>query len=32
VDAGQFRLHVRGPAGTRLEETERLFSKIEVTT
>jgi len=29
VDAGQFRLHVRGPAGTRLEETERLFSQVE---
>jgi len=29
VDAGQFRLHVRAPAGTRLEETERLFSKVE---
>ena len=26
VDAGQFRLHVRAPAGTRLEETERYFS------
>ena len=23
VDAGQFRLHVRAPAGTRIEETER---------
>lgn len=29
VDAGQFRLHVRAPAGTRVEETERLFAKIE---
>ena len=29
VDAGQFRLHVRAPAGTRLEETERLFSQVE---
>ena len=29
VDAGQFRLHVRGPAGTRIEETERLFSRVE---
>jgi multidrug efflux pump subunit AcrB len=29
VDAGRFRLHVRAPAGTRLEETERLFSKVE---
>ena len=29
VDAGEFRLHVRGPAGTRLEETQRLFSQVE---
>ena len=29
VDAGQFRLHVRAPAGTRIEETERLFSQVE---
>ncbi|MCW8129157.1 MAG: efflux RND transporter permease subunit [Planctomycetota bacterium] len=29
VDAGQFRLHVRAPAGTRLEETERYFSEVE---
>ena len=29
VDAGQFRLHVRAPAGTRLEETERIFSQVE---
>jgi multidrug efflux pump subunit AcrB len=29
VDAGQFRLHVRTPAGTRLEETERYFSNVE---
>ena len=29
VDAGQFRLHVRGPAGTRLEETERIFTQVE---
>ena len=29
VDAGQFRLHVRAPAGTRLEETERYFSQVE---
>ncbi len=29
VDAGQFRLHVRAPAGTRIEETERIFGRIE---
>jgi multidrug efflux pump subunit AcrB len=29
VDAGQIRLHVRTAAGTRLEETERLFANIE---
>jgi multidrug efflux pump subunit AcrB len=29
VDAGQFRLHVRGPAGMRIENTERLFSQVE---
>src|SRR5258708_6985018 len=29
VDAGQFRLHVRGPAGTRGEETERIFTRVE---
>lgn len=29
VDAGQFRLHVRAPAGTRLEETARIFSRVE---
>jgi multidrug efflux pump subunit AcrB len=29
VDAGQLRLHVRAPAGTRLEETERYFGKVE---
>jgi multidrug efflux pump subunit AcrB len=29
VDAGQFRLHVRAPAGTRIERTERLFSQVE---
>jgi CzcA family heavy metal efflux pump len=29
VDAGQFRLHVRAPAGTRIEEAERLFSQVE---
>jgi CzcA family heavy metal efflux pump len=29
VDAGQFRLHVRAPAGTRLEETERIFAEVQ---
>ncbi len=29
VDAGSFRLHVRAPAGTRLEETERYFTRVE---
>ncbi len=29
VDAGQIRLHVRCPAGTRIEETERYFGKVE---
>jgi multidrug efflux pump subunit AcrB len=29
VDAGQFRLHVRAPAGTRLEETEQVFANVE---
>jgi multidrug efflux pump subunit AcrB len=29
VDAGQFRLHVRAPSGTRIEETERYFAHVE---
>lgn len=29
VDAGQMRLHVRAPAGTRVEETERIVSEVE---
>ncbi len=29
VDAGQLRLHVRAPAGTRLETTEELFAQVE---
>jgi len=29
VDSGQMRLHARGPAGTRIEETERRFADIE---
>lgn len=29
VDAGQMRLHVRTPPGTRLEETQRDFAQVE---
>jgi multidrug efflux pump subunit AcrB len=29
VDTGQFRLHVRAPAGTRVEETEHYFTAVE---
>jgi len=29
VDAGQFRMHVRTPSGTRIEKTEVMFEKIE---
>jgi CzcA family heavy metal efflux pump len=29
VDAGQFRLHVRARPGTRIEETERIFDRVE---
>ncbi|MBV9742150.1 MAG: efflux RND transporter permease subunit [Acidobacteriia bacterium] len=29
VDSGQMRLHVRAPAGTRIEETEQRFARIE---
>ena len=29
VDAGQFRLHIRAPGGTRVEETTRLVDEIE---
>ncbi len=29
VDAGQIRLHVRAPAGTRIEETEAWFRQVE---
>ena len=29
VDAGQIRLHVRCPPGTRIEETERYFAQVE---
>src|SRR5262249_46718847 len=28
VDAGQFRLHVRAPAGTRIEETEARYAEV----
>jgi multidrug efflux pump subunit AcrB len=29
VDSGQMRLHVRAPEGTRIEETERVFARVE---
>jgi multidrug efflux pump subunit AcrB len=29
VDAGELRLHVRAPPGTRIEETTRLFAQVE---
>jgi multidrug efflux pump subunit AcrB len=29
VDGGSFQLHVRAPAGTRLEQTELLFADVE---
>jgi multidrug efflux pump subunit AcrB len=29
VDAGQMRLHVRAPAGTRLEKTQEDFARVE---
>jgi multidrug efflux pump subunit AcrB len=28
IDAGAFRLHVRAPAGTRIEQTERYFQEV----
>jgi len=31
VDAGTFRLHIRTPPGTRLEEAERIFGDVEGT-
>lgn len=31
VDAGQMRLHVRAPAGTKLEDTQALFGRVEHT-
>ena len=30
VDSGQIKIHVRAPVGTRIEETERIFSQIQV--
>jgi multidrug efflux pump subunit AcrB len=29
IDGGQIQLHVRGPAGTRIETTERIFQAVE---
>ena len=29
VDAGQFRLHVSAPAGTRIEDTQHVFTQVE---
>ena len=29
VDAGQFRIHVRAPAGTRLEQTDAIIARVE---
>jgi multidrug efflux pump subunit AcrB len=29
IDGGQIQLHVRGPAGTRIEKTEQIFQAIE---
>jgi multidrug efflux pump subunit AcrB len=29
VDTGQLRLHVKAPAGTRIEDTEQIFTKVE---
>ncbi len=31
VDSGQIRLHVRAPAGTRIEETEKYFAAVTST-
>ncbi len=31
VDAGLIKLHVRGPPGTRIEESERRFAEVEET-
>ena len=29
IDAGQMRLHVRAPSGTRLEDTQQYFAEVE---
>ncbi len=29
IDGGQIQLHVRAPAGTRIEDTERIFQAVE---
>ncbi len=29
TDTGTFRMHVRAPAGTRIEETEHIFTEVE---
>ena len=29
IDGGQIQLHVRAPAGTRIEATERIFQAVE---
>jgi multidrug efflux pump subunit AcrB len=29
IDAGQMRLHVRAPPGTRIEDTQKYFSEVE---
>ncbi len=29
IDAGQMRLHVRAPAGTRIEQTQKYFAQVE---
>ena len=29
IDAGQIKLHVRAPVGTRIEATEKIFEEVE---
>lgn len=29
IDAGEFKLHVRAPEGTRIESTEKIFDQVE---